>query len=203
MQTSMRRLRHLAGILGFAVLAIGQAATAEAQVEITQVFVGVPVPNQITIQGNDFDSGPVQQVTLGNFAAPLAIVPTRGPNEIVAVLPAGMVAGDFLLTVRTGSGPNRQDTYDLTIAPQPAPGIPAGAIILWDQNNFCPDGFVQVNAFNGTFLMAAAEVGGVGGANQHFHTAGSFTGSTHTHNHVAWNGSPGPEIGRASCRERV
>ncbi len=193
MQTSMRRLRHLVGIVGFAVLAIGQAATAEAQVEIIQVFVGVPVPNQITIQGNDFDSGPVLQVTLGNFP-PLVIVdpPPPGPNQIFAILPPGIVGGDFLLTVRTGSGPNRQDTYDLTIAPQPAPGIPAGAIILWDQNNFCPDGFVQVNAFNGTFLMAAAEVGGVGGANQHFHTAGSFTGAAHTHNHVAWNGSPGP-----------
>ena len=58
MQTSMRRLRHLAGILGFAVLAIGQAATAEAQVEIIQVLVGVPVPNQVTIGGNDFDNGP-------------------------------------------------------------------------------------------------------------------------------------------------
>ena len=79
MQTSMRRLRHLVGILGFAVLAIGQAATAEAQVEIIQVFVGVPVLNQIRIMGNDFDNGPELQVTLGNFP-PLGIVPPIPPG---------------------------------------------------------------------------------------------------------------------------
>ena len=135
----MRRLRHLAGILGFAVLAIGQAATAEAQVEITEVFVDVPVLNQITIVGNDFDNGPGLQVTLGNFP-PLAILvpPPPGPNQIIANLPAAILAGDFLLTVRTGGGQNRRDTYDLTIAPQLVPAIPQDAIILWDQGNVCP-----------------------------------------------------------------
>lgn len=193
MQTSMRRLRHLAGILGFAVLAIGQAATAEAQVEITEVFVDVPVLNQITIVGNDFDNGPGLQVTLGNFP-PLAILvpPPPGPNQIIANLPAAILAGDFLLTVRTGGGQNRRDTYDLTIAPQPVPAIPQDAIILWDQGNVCPAGFVQVNAFNGLFLMAAAAVGGAGGAAQHAHGAGSFTGPAHRHNLEPWNGNFAP-----------
>ena len=193
MKTSMRRLRHLVGIVGFAVLAIGQAATAEAQVEITQVFVDVPVLNQITIEGNDFDNGPRLQVTLGNYP-PLDIVdpPPPGANQIVAELPDGLPAGDYLLNVTTGGGPNRQDDYSLTIVAQPVAAIPADAIILWAESNFCPAGFVLVADFNGRFLMAANTVGVEGGANQHAHGAGSFTGPTHRHNIEPWNGSFAP-----------
>ena len=125
--------RSLLGFLGLAVLIFGQAATATAQVTITQVFVDAPLSNQVTINGSDFDNGPNLVVTLGDIALPLVIVdpPMPTANQIIANLPPGMPVGDFLLTVTTGNGPNRQATYDLTIAAAgPAGVVPVGAIIL-------------------------------------------------------------------------
>jgi hypothetical protein len=183
--------RGLMGLLVLAVLTFGQAATATAQVTITQVFVDDPVANQVRIDGSDFDNGPNLVVTLGDIAAPLVIVNPPNPNQIIAVLPAGLVAGDYLLNVTTGGGPNRQDDYDLTIGAQVA-GVPANAIILWDQNNTCPAGFTSVAAFNGSFLVGGNVPGNTGGSNTHSHGAGTLAGPAHTHNHVAWNGSPGP-----------
>ena len=192
--TGLRRTsaRSLLGFLGLAVLIFGQAATATAQVTITAVFVNLPLPNQVTINGSDFDSGPNLVVTLGEFPQLVPVIPPA-PNQIIANLPPGMPVGDFLLTVTTGNGPNRQATYDLTIAAAgPAGVVPVDAIILWDQNNACPAGFAQVAAFNGMFLMGGNVVGIAGGAPNHAHGAGNLTGAAHTHNHVAWNGSPNP-----------
>lgn len=183
-------MRSLLGFLGLAVLTCGLAAPATAQVTITQVFVDVPAPDQITIHGQDFDNGPTQVVTLGEFP-PLAIVspPMPTPNQIVADLPPGMPVGDFLLTVTTGNGQNRQDTYDLTIGAQIS-GVPTNAIILWNQSNACPAGFARVAAFDGMFLVGGDMQGDTGGSNDHTHGAGNLTGPAHTHNHVPWNGSP-------------
>jgi hypothetical protein len=196
--TGLRRTtaRSLLGILGLAVLIFGQAATATAQVTISEVFVDLPLPDQVTINGSDFDNGPNLVVTLGDNATPLAILlPDPTSNQIFAELPDGLVAGDYRLTVQTGGGPNRQDTYDLTIAAvaaAPAGVVPVGAIILWDVNNACPAGFVRVTEFDGRFLVGGAAQGTTGGSNNHTHGAGTLTGPAHTHNHVAWNGSPNP-----------
>lgn len=104
-----------------------------------------------------------------------------------------MPVGDFLLIVTTGNGPNRQDTYGLTIgAAGPAGVVPMNAIILWDQNNACPAGFAQVAAFNGMFLVGGNVAGTTGGATNHAHGAGNLPGRAHTHNHVAWDNSPNP-----------
>jgi hypothetical protein len=194
--TGLRRTtaRNLLGFLGLAVLIFGQAATATAQVTITEVHVDLPLPNQVTINGSDFGNSQNQVVTLGNFPQ-LNIVPplVPMPNQIIADLPAGMPVGDFLLTVTTGNGPNRQDTYDLTIgAAGPAGVVPMGGIILWDQSNACPAGFAQVAAFNGMFLVGGNVAGDVGGETNHAHGAGNLTGPAHTHNHVAWDDSPNP-----------
>jgi hypothetical protein len=184
--------RSLLGFLGLAVLTFGQAATATAQVTITEVFVDAPLPDQVTINGSNFDNGPNLVVTLSDFPQLVPVIPPA-PDQIIAHLPAGITAGDFLLTVTTGNGPNRQATYDLTIgAAGPAGVVPVGAIILWDQDNVCPAGFGQVAAFNGMFLVGGNVAGNVGGAINHAHGAGTLTGPAHTHNHVAWNGSPNP-----------
>ena len=183
-ESGLRRLtmRSLAGIIGLVMLMFGPVSTAEGRVVITEVFVDVPLPDQY------FDNGPGLAVTLGEFAAPLDIV-AAAPNQIVVDLPFGLVAGDYLLSVRTGGGQNRQDVYSLTIGLQPVPALPTNAIILWGNSNFCPAGFAHVAAFDGKFLMAAATVGVTGGANTHNHGAGSFTGSAHRHNLEPWNGS--------------
>ncbi len=184
--------RSLVRFLGLSMLTFGYAGTAAAQVIITQVFVDSPVPGQVTIIGRDFDNGPNLEVILGEFAAPLAIV-NEAPTQIVAQLPANVVAGDFLLSLTTGGGPNRQDVYNLTIgAPGPADAIPIGAIILWDQNNICPAGFARVAAFDGRFLMAADTVGVLGGANSHTHGSGTLTGPAHSHALQPWDGVTSP-----------
>jgi hypothetical protein len=133
-------------------------------------------------------------VTLGNFPQ-LVIVdpPMPTPNRIVAVLPAGLTVGDFLLTVTTGNGPNRQATYDLTIgAAGPAGVVPVGAIILWDQGNACPVGFGQVAAFNGMFLVGGNVPGIAGGEINHAHGAGTLTGPAHSHILEPWDQSVAP-----------
>lgn len=188
--STMARLRHmttrsLVGFLALAVITFGQVATAAAQVVITEVFVDSPLPDQVTINGMNFDNGPRLEVTLGEFTAPLVIV-NAAPNQIVADLPGGLVAGDYLLSVTTGGGPNRQDVYNLTIGAQVA-GIPTNAIILWDQNNACPAGFARVAAFDGSFLVGGDTPGTTGGANQHAHDAGTLTGPAHRHNLEPWN----------------
>ncbi len=185
--------RSLVGFLAFAMLTFGQVATAAAQVVITQVFVDDPLPNQVTIDGSNFDNGPGLDVTLGNFAAPLNIV-NAAPNQIIVDLPAGLTAGDYLLSVTTGGGRNRQDGYNLTIgaAAGPVGDVPIGAIILWDQSNACPAGFAHVAAFDDRFLVAGNVPGTTGGANQHAHGAGTLTGPAHQHDLVPWDQSVGP-----------
>lgn len=183
--------RCLLGFLGLAMLIFGQAAPATAQVTITQVFVDVPIPNQMTINGQDFDNGPNLVVTLGDFAAPLVDVIPPDANRIVVNLPAGLAAGDYLLTVTTGGGPNRQDDYDLTIGAAVA-GVPVGAIILWDQTNACPAGFAGVAAFDDMFLVGGAVAGTMGGANQHAHGAGTLTGPAHRHTLETWDRTVAP-----------
>ena len=190
--TELRRTtaRSLLGFLGLAVLTVGQAAPATAQLTITEVFVDVPAPNQITINGQDLNNGPNLVVTLGDFTTPLDIEdpPMPTANLIVANLPPGITAGDFLLTVTTGNGRNRQDTYDLTIAAAaPAGVVPVGAIILWDMDNTCPAGFAQVAAFNDSFLVGGDVPGNVGGSTNHAHGAGNLTGPAHRHILEPWD----------------
>lgn len=194
--TGLRRTtaQSLLGFLGLAVLTFGQTATATAQVTITEVFVDDPALNQITINGQNLNNGPNLVVTLGDSALPLVIVdpPMPTANQIIANLPALIDAGDYLLTVQTGGGPNRQDTYDLTIgAAAPAGGVvPTGAIVLWNQSNTCPAGFARVADFDGRFLVGGAAQGVTGGSNDHTHGAGSFAGPSHRHNLEAWNNFP-------------
>ena len=75
-----------------------------------------------------------------------------------------------------------------------APGgaLPADAIILWDVSDTCPDDFTRIGAYDDRFLVAAATAGTEGGADNHAHGAGNFTGPAHRHNLEPWNGSFAP-----------
>ncbi|MCZ6726233.1 MAG: hypothetical protein O7A98_02625, partial [Acidobacteria bacterium] len=65
------------------------------------------------ILGADFDFGGPPEVTLGDLA-PLTILGIPTDIEILAALPAGLPAGDYLLTVSTGPAPGHllQVEYD-------------------------------------------------------------------------------------------
>lgn len=115
-----------------ALLLGSQAAAAPAppggHLRVTDVFVIFGPPDTLLIVGEDFDFGSPLEVSLGGFG-PLAIASATA-TEIDALLPADLPAGDYLLTVSTGSGQSQNDEYDLTIGavgprgPQGIPGPP-------------------------------------------------------------------------------
>ena len=101
---SIRAGGVIAGISLIVMMGVGQAAFAQPiDVTITEVFVDDPVFDQMTIIGQDFDSGNSLEVTLGEFPDPLVIV-SEAADEIVVELPALITEGDFLLRVTTGGG---------------------------------------------------------------------------------------------------
>ena len=109
--------------LGVAVL----AAPPGGHLNISQVLVNDPNdPTSITIVGTDFLFGPeAPTVTLGEYVDPLEIVGVPTNETIVALLPENIVAGDYLLTVTTGTGQSQNDEYDLTLGAV-GPQGPAG-----------------------------------------------------------------------------
>lgn len=180
------------GLLGITVL--GPSADAvpgppqQAQLTITEVTVGAPTPDLLRIVGNNLDNGADVVVTLGEFPGALVVVSATG-TEILAGLPSPLPAGDYLLTVSTGNGPARQDTYDLTVE---GVELPVGAIILWDQSDSCPVGFARAGSYDGRFLVAGDAPGVTGGSNTHSHGAGSFTVPPHRHSLEPWDRLHGP-----------
>lgn len=90
---------------------------------ITEVFVGFD-PDLVFIYGRNFDQGREPVVFLGDYPDPL-LVTTTSDSELIAELPIGLVAGDYLLTVLTGNGARRFDAFSLTVGavgPQGEPG---------------------------------------------------------------------------------
>lgn len=69
-----------------------------------------------TIKGQDFDFVNLSDlvVTLGEFG-PLTIYGAPTATNIVATYPVALTAGEYLLSVSTGSGQSKHDEYDLTI----------------------------------------------------------------------------------------
>ncbi len=81
---------------------------------ITEVFVDAPADGQIDIRGENFLFAGTLDVTLGDFGS--LTIPVAATNtQIIANLPGGIPAGDYLLTVSTGTGQTQNDEYDLTI----------------------------------------------------------------------------------------
>ena len=58
--------------------------------------------------------------------------------------------------------------------------VPTGAIILWNSAT-CPSGYTRLSAYDGKFLVGSATPGSPGGSNAHTHSAGTYTGPSHTH----------------------
>ena len=124
----MRIIKALLSASVFPVFSFSQALAAPpgppgAHLDVTEVFVD---GTSIMIIGTDLDfgSGPLS-VTLGEFGA-LTITGTPTDTLIEAMLPIGILDGDYLLTVSNGNGQSQNDEYDLTIGavgPQGEQGI--------------------------------------------------------------------------------
>ncbi|HWP91296.1 MAG TPA: IPT/TIG domain-containing protein [Thermodesulfobacteriota bacterium] len=95
----------------------------EGGVTINEVLVDFE-DETITIMGTNFTPASDLTVTLGEFGV-LNIV-TSSSNLIVVEFPSqGLLAGDYLLTVSTGSSQSKTEDYSLTIGavgPQGEPG---------------------------------------------------------------------------------
>ncbi len=98
---------------------IGTSAWAvSSRLNITEVFVDNP-PTELVIKGENFDLGAPAMVTLGEVGQ--LTVTSITATEIRAALPT-IAPGDYLLTVSTGNGQNKNDEYDLTISGGGSPG---------------------------------------------------------------------------------
>jgi len=90
-----------------------QAFAAQPEVTITEVFVNFD-NETFEIVGANFDLGPNElQVTLGNFGN--LVIISADANMIVAAFPAGLVDGDYLLTVFSGPGKRKNDDHIVTV----------------------------------------------------------------------------------------
>ena len=100
------------------LILIGTAALAAPKppgqhLNVTEVTADIDA-GTLTIVGEDFDFGPGPLVvTLGEYG--LLTINFDDATLIDALLPVGIVAGDYLLTVSTGKGQSQSDEYDLTI----------------------------------------------------------------------------------------
>jgi len=101
--------------IGLSLLFLAGPLWANRKLTITEVFLDNPeTPTSITIIGERFSFGREPVVTLGEVGAlPVHGVPTD--TRIVALLPANLAAGDYRLSVSTGTGDAKNDEYDLTI----------------------------------------------------------------------------------------
>ena len=83
---------------------------------ITEVFVNFDtVPKTVVIYGQNFECENLI-VTLGDYD-PLTLTSCspHPDNEIIIELPPDIQAGDYTLTIQTGSSVHQYDTYNLTI----------------------------------------------------------------------------------------
>jgi hypothetical protein len=106
----------------------GQHRNEPHQLRIVKVFVD-QAGGELAIHGKHLDNGRRLLVQLGGEEL---FVSTATASLIIASLPPGIVAGDYLLTVDTGRGKKRFASYDLTLGgagpegPQGPPG-PSGS----------------------------------------------------------------------------
>jgi hypothetical protein len=123
-----KRITFVLGIILLSSVILGTSAFAKPgkpqipQLVIIEVFVDFN-NETITISGENFDNGEDPEITLGNQNLNLVSYTNK---EIVTALPQGISAGDYLMTVTTGSSNQNHDLYNLTIGavgPQGLQGI--------------------------------------------------------------------------------
>ena len=118
-------LLSMSMVAPLAIAAPPGAAPPGGHLNITEVLVDDPDnPTSIMIHGERFLFGSPLTVTLADFG-PLTIVGTPTETQIEALLPAGILPGDYLLTVSVGvlgTGQSQNDEYDLTIGAVGAQG---------------------------------------------------------------------------------
>ncbi len=121
----------ICGILVILLVVSTQAFAQQPEVNITEVFVNFG-NDTFEIVGENFDLGPnALQVTLGNFGN--LVINSADANMIVAAFPAGLVDGDYLLTVFSGPGPRKNADHIVTVGatgpegPTGTPGAPGPA----------------------------------------------------------------------------
>ena len=123
----MRTINALLGASVLYIFLIPQALAAppggHLNIEEVAVTIG-DTDTTLVINGYDFDFGSPLEVTLAGV--PVTITSSSGVS-ITAIVPNSQFgAGDYLLTVSTGTGQSQNDEYDLTIGAV-GPAGPAGA----------------------------------------------------------------------------
>ena len=96
---------------GFSEAGVFKDTPADTGLVITRVSVNFD-QRALLVEGRNFDTGSTPVVLLGEAVLEVRHYTT---NAIAAVLPDGITAGDYLLTVTTGNAVKQTDRYDLTI----------------------------------------------------------------------------------------
>ena len=130
----------------------------KTQLWISEVFLASDT-EELFIYGHNFDNGEAPAVMMGDYPDPL-FVTGYTPELITAQLPLDWEPGDFLLTVSTGEGAKKNDSFDVTVGatgpagpvgpegpqgeqgPPGPPGQPC-TVVSNSNNTFtmtCPDG---------------------------------------------------------------
>ena len=107
----LRKTALLGGILLIGILIMGQSAMAGKWADtpsgqdciITEAFVNFETdPKTVTIYGRNFDCDDLV-ITLGDYGDLDGVTCSPNPDVIVAELPGGIIAGDYLLTIKSKS----------------------------------------------------------------------------------------------------
>jgi hypothetical protein len=106
---------------------------------IAEVFVNFE-DKLLTIFGYNFDNGDYLNVKLGGYPDPL-IVSSYSATQIVANLPADILAGDYILMVQTGPSAHQYDSCSLTIgAVGPVGPVGLNWMGTWEYNTAYVEG---------------------------------------------------------------
>lgn len=126
----MLRLRTSVAVLPLAVslFVIGSMPSPASAVEVTRILrVDVDdVADQLTVFG---DSLGAEMPAVALEGIPLSVL-SHEPGRIVLSIPPDMIPGTYLLTVVTGGGTPRRDSFNVTVGtrgPQGEQGVPGPA----------------------------------------------------------------------------
>jgi len=131
---SFTKTGWLCGIVLSAISLLAQPAIAAKWADtpsgqdliVTEVFVDFEA-NELIIYGQNFDNGEIPLLSLSGYDL---TVESYSTDSIIAELPPGILNGDYLLTIRTGSSVHQYESYNLTIGAvgPPGPEGPPGPI---------------------------------------------------------------------------